>query len=580
MGTFRLRVVGGGRGGTEIPFDGDFIVGRVEQGVGNLEDDPELSRRHARFYFAENGAALVEDLGSSNGTFVNDRRITGPRLLHPGDRVRVGTTTIELLGDTASQDVTHVGRKPERDAPPSAARRPPPIAKPADPAYTPPLPAQRQSRSGARWVGAVVALALIAGAAIAGYLIGHSNKSSSTKAVAQAAASEPGGLALAPDVQGVVYIESNVAQPDGNSVLAFQYRTRGDLHPMRIAEYPTGGAGSADLTDSGVLDADQHLWLDPQKHLLFAVNQGSDTIAVFHVHNDGSLQAVEGSPFPSGGTAPASVGVSGDTLIVANKAQDGVRDLKTVAPAYATFHIGPDGGLTPFGRVINAPPGNSPTDAMVGPDGKFVMSTEEGGPFRAFALGQSGLTQGSNSPLQPDSSIFPASLDASKRWGLGLSASPNHKLVYVGMATVNKIAVYRYGDAAKLTFVRAVDAPGAELPCWTLVNASGTRLYTANAGNNTMSVFDLTDPTTPKPLQTLHLHGDGNPWDIRFDASQKMIFLIDPRARTNVKPGDGQGLHTLLINPDGTLTEPSYSPITVPVGLNINPFGMAVLSRT
>jgi len=301
---------------------------------------------------------------------------------------------------------------------------------------------------------------------------------------------------------------------------------------------------------------------------------------VFHVHADGSLEGVAGSPFPSGGKAPASVGVSGDTLIVPNKAQDGVRDLGHVAATYATFHIGSDGALAQFGPVISAPPGNSPTDAMVAPNGTFVMSTEEGGPFRAFVLGPGGLMQGANSPLQPDPSIFPRGLDRSKRWGLGISASPTHNLLYIGMATVNKIAVYSYDDSGKLTFIRAVAAPGAELPCWTLVSKLGTRLYTANAGNNTMSVFDLTDPTTPKPLQTLHLHGDGNPWDIRFDPTQRMIFLIDPRARMNVPPGHGQGLHTLLINPDGTLTEPSYSPITIPVGLNVNPFGMAVFGRS
>ena len=86
------------------------------------------------------------------------------------------------------------------------------------------------------------------------------------------------------------------------------------------------------------------------------------------------------------------------------------------------------------------------------------MSTEEGGPFRAFELGSNGLAQGANSPLQPAASIFPPGLEASKRWGLGISAHPARKLVYVGMATVNKIAVYRYDDAARLSFVRAVDA--------------------------------------------------------------------------------------------------------------------------
>jgi DNA-binding beta-propeller fold protein YncE len=116
------------------------------------------------------------------------------------------------------------------------------------------------------------------------------------------------------------------------------------------------------------------------------------------------------------------------------------------------------------------------------------------------------------------------------------------------MATVDKIAVYRYDNRGKLTFVSVTPPmPGAMLPCWTLVNRAGTRLYTANAGNNTMSVLDLSDPRHPKFMQTLHLHGNGNPWDIRFDPTGKMIFLIDPRARMNVPPGQGQGLHTLLI---------------------------------
>jgi DNA-binding beta-propeller fold protein YncE len=593
----RLRVISGPGRGKELSVEDQFVVGRAEEGLGKLEGDPEISRRHARFYLGHEGSLVVEDLGSTNGTFVNDRRIEGPHLVRPGDQVRIGMTVIELpqagLADASTEVRTRVrgpsapaeaagaGRVASAAAPPTASgpspQRTPVFNKPRLPPPAPP----RRSRGG--WA-ALLALVLIAGAAVAGYFVGHGNATANKTITVQ----QPGGggpttpanPAAAAGVVGTVYIESNIAQPNGNSILAFQYRTRGDLHPMQVTEYPTGGAGSADLTDSGVLDADQHLWLDNQKHLLFAVNQGSDTVAVFHVLSDGSLRAVIGSPFPSGGWAPVSLGVSGDTLIVANKAQDGVRKLSAFPPTYATFHIGSDGTLTHFGPVRRAPPGNSPTDAMVAPNGTFVMSTEEGGPFRAFLLGSGGLTLGANSPLQPDASIFPRGLDPSKRWGLGISASPIRDLVYIGMATVSKIAVYRFDATGRLTFIRAVNAPGAALPCWTLVNKGGTRLYTANAGNNTMSVFDLTDPTDPKPLQTLRLHGDGNPWDIRFDPTQQMIFLIDPRARMNVPPGSGQGLHTLLINGDGTLFEPSYSPVTVPVGLNVNPFGMAVLARS
>jgi DNA-binding beta-propeller fold protein YncE len=563
----------------EIPVEPGFVVGRGEDGMGNLRGDEEISRRHARFVCTDDGALLIEDLGSTNGTLVNDRRIGGPRLLRAGDRIRVGVTTLELVSADVGQERTKLSDRPPAAFPPAvvaAARETPGGAGAiAGTALAPgrgrePVSSRRRGRAG---LGAVLAVLLIAGVGVAAYLVGHSGRG--TRTVASAVVSG----ALAPAVQGVVYVESNIAQPGGNSVLAMQYRENGDLHPMRIAEYATRGAGSADLTDSGVLDADQHLLLDRDKRLLFAVNQGSDSVAVFHVQGDGSLVPVRGSPFPSGGMAPASVGVSGAVAIVANKAQDGVRDLTKVAPTYVTFHIAPDGSLTQFGPVISALPASSPTDAMVGPGGKFVMSTEEGGPLRAFRLGPNGLDQGPNSPLQPDASIFPAKLDPSKRWGLGLSAHPTQKIVYIGMATVSKIAVYTYADTGRLAFVRAVDAPGAMLPCWTLVNRAGTRLYTANAGNNTMSVFDLSDPLTPKPMQTLKLHSDGNPWDMRFDPTERMIFLVDPRARTNVKPGNGQAVHTLMINSDGTLTEPTYSPVTLPLGLNINPYGMAVLGR-
>jgi len=53
--------------------------------------DPDVSRRHAAFRQADARLA-VEDLGSTNGTFVNERRVTGIDVLAPGDRLRFGNT--------------------------------------------------------------------------------------------------------------------------------------------------------------------------------------------------------------------------------------------------------------------------------------------------------------------------------------------------------------------------------------------------------------------------------------------------------------------------------------------------------
>lgn len=57
-------------------------------------DDSSVSHRHARIYHSD-GEWHVEDLGSTNGTFVNDRPLTRPVILRPGDSVSVGRSTLE-----------------------------------------------------------------------------------------------------------------------------------------------------------------------------------------------------------------------------------------------------------------------------------------------------------------------------------------------------------------------------------------------------------------------------------------------------------------------------------------------------
>ena len=60
-----------------------------------LIDDTYVSSQHARI-FGKNGAWYVEDLGSTNGTFVNDQKLAAPAMVQPGDKIRMGTTVLEL----------------------------------------------------------------------------------------------------------------------------------------------------------------------------------------------------------------------------------------------------------------------------------------------------------------------------------------------------------------------------------------------------------------------------------------------------------------------------------------------------
>src|SRR5262245_27652218 len=82
-------------------LDGDLVL-----------EDPEVSRRHA--VLRRSGASVVvEDLASTNGTFVNGERIQSPREVRPGDQVRVGRTTLEIEPDPGADD-TFVSQPEDR----------------------------------------------------------------------------------------------------------------------------------------------------------------------------------------------------------------------------------------------------------------------------------------------------------------------------------------------------------------------------------------------------------------------------------------------------------------------------------
>jgi len=71
-----------------------MLVGRAPE-CDIKVDDTYASQQHARL-FGRQGGWYVEDLGSTNGTFVNEQRLAAPALVQPGDKIRVGTTMLEL----------------------------------------------------------------------------------------------------------------------------------------------------------------------------------------------------------------------------------------------------------------------------------------------------------------------------------------------------------------------------------------------------------------------------------------------------------------------------------------------------
>jgi pSer/pThr/pTyr-binding forkhead associated (FHA) protein len=81
--------------GTIVEVAPSTVLGRAPDAGLSLDGDDFASARHARFDAQADGV-WVEDLGSTNGTFVNGAQISERRLLQPGDVIRVGQTELRL----------------------------------------------------------------------------------------------------------------------------------------------------------------------------------------------------------------------------------------------------------------------------------------------------------------------------------------------------------------------------------------------------------------------------------------------------------------------------------------------------
>jgi hypothetical protein len=78
-------------------LDGDVVLGRGDRAEIRLED-PFASSRHARVY-QQGNILVIEDLRSTNGTYLNEELLETPRPLHPGDRIRIGDSELTFEVD-------------------------------------------------------------------------------------------------------------------------------------------------------------------------------------------------------------------------------------------------------------------------------------------------------------------------------------------------------------------------------------------------------------------------------------------------------------------------------------------------
>ena len=165
---FQLFVQQGPQAGQAFALNKSIITIGREAGNDIVLESPQISRYHTRLTL-QGGVYVVEDLGSTNGTFLNGQRVLRPTPVATGDLIGVGETILLKVQGVAGETIVERGQPqivmppplPVYAPPPPAYAPPPPIYAPPPYAYPPP-----QSGGVSCWVwgcGCLLALALALG---------------------------------------------------------------------------------------------------------------------------------------------------------------------------------------------------------------------------------------------------------------------------------------------------------------------------------------------------------------------------------------------------------------------------------
>ena len=147
-GSYRITVRQGPVPGKVFDLIKDVLTIGRDMNNDVVVNDAEVSRNHGRLT-SQSGGYLIEDLASTNGTFVNGQRLIGPKLLNPGDVVGLGETIVMEYSYVADAGATVVA-----SAPPPRMMAEPPTAPPQTPEPAPMMAQDAYSTGSGMGMGA------------------------------------------------------------------------------------------------------------------------------------------------------------------------------------------------------------------------------------------------------------------------------------------------------------------------------------------------------------------------------------------------------------------------------------------
>src|SRR4051794_22800671 len=288
------------------------------------------------------------------------------------------------------------------------------------------------------------------------------------------------------DVVGHVYVNDNTTGT--NTVAGFDRHADGTLTPIPGSPFPVGGAGTGQGTASqGALQ------LSDDGHFLLAVDAASNQISVIRIKHDGSLEVADDSPVSSGGVNPVSIAVSGKLNYVANQGPG------TAAgdTNYTGFRL--DGGnLVPIaGSTVVLPSSATPGQVLFNAHGDKLIGTQiNGSAIDSFTVGKHGIL----SPA-PGSPFSAQAFTPPQGYGqLGSVFSPTS----TEQLFVTDAHTSAGGPAPGLVSGFTDDADGVLAPiapspvgndgtaaCWIEISGDGAFLYVVNTASRTVSTYSV-----------------------------------------------------------------------------------------
>jgi 6-phosphogluconolactonase len=349
-------------------------------------------------------------------------------------------------------------------------------------------------------------------------------------------------------VVGHVYVNDNTAGT--NTIAAFARHIDGSLTPVPGSPFATGGAGNGAGTGSaGALQETGN------GRYLLAVDAGSSQISVLRIERDGTLRDVPGGTVSSDGTEPVSIAIHHRLVYVANTGAGGSN-----YTGFIFWH----GHLFPVpGSTVSLPDVAEPGDVLFNSTGTLLAGTRVGtSQIDSFSVGWDGLlTAAPGSPFAAQG-VGPFGSEFRPTNPTQLFVSNAH-----GGAGNGTVSAFHVASTGALTSIGA--SPFADqqtAPCWVEISHDGRFLFAVNTAVPSISRYAI------GPNGSLHLLGstpfkDGTglgPFDARLSPDGRTLWVVD----------DGGNAVSGFRVDGGNLTELPSSPTALPAGAK--PFGIVV----